>query len=297
MTNLDIPGLEKGDIEFAMKHINTLPKGEQLELLQMLDMLEKSKTIEKKQTSFLEFAQAMDPNFIVGEHHKIIARAIEKIASGELKRVIINIAPRHGKSHIMSYLFPAWFMGKFPDKKVIMASHTADLAVDFGRKVRNLVADPAYKEVFSEVTLQADSKASGRWGTNHGGEYYACGVGGALAGRGAHLCLGENTIIKVDDEEITIKDVRVGQRIATPTGWEVVTKKKLTTHQSKVIVNTSIEASHEHPFNTTRGWVHAGDIQIGDKLKTLTIWRSTWLRLNQITSTLLKTLHEKLGKV
>ena len=186
---LNIPGMEQGDIEYAMQHVDNLPKAEQIELNKLLDELVIKESVQDKQDSFLDFAQAMDQNFLVGEHHKIIARTIEKIATGELKRVIINIAPRHGKSHIMSYLFPAWFMGKFPDKKIIMASHTADLAVDFGRKVRNLVADPEYKKIFPEVDLQADSKASGRWGTNHGGEYYACGVGGALAGRGAHLCI------------------------------------------------------------------------------------------------------------
>ena len=187
--DLNIPGMAEGDIELALQHIDKLPRAEQLELYRLLTALDDQKEIDVKQNDFLKFAQAMDHNFMVGEHHKIIARTIEKIASGELKRVVINIAPRHGKSHIMSYLFPAWFMGKFPDKKVIMASHTADLAVDFGRKVRNLVADKEYQKIFPNVSLQADSKASGRWGTNHGGEYYACGVGGALAGRGAHLCI------------------------------------------------------------------------------------------------------------
>ncbi len=187
--DLNISGIRDEDLTLALENLDVLPKAEQIELDKLLDLLRDKKTIQNKQDSFLSFAQAMDANFLVGEHHKIIARTIEKIASGELKRVVINIAPRHGKSHIMSYLFPAWFMGKFPDKKIIMASHTADLAVDFGRKVRNLVADKEYQKIFPDVNLQADSKASGRWGTNHGGEYYACGVGGALAGRGAHLCI------------------------------------------------------------------------------------------------------------
>jgi predicted phage terminase large subunit-like protein len=187
--DLNIPGVREEDLQYALQHVDKLSKAEQIEFMQMLEALEGQKEVKDKQDNFLDFAQAMDANFMVGPHHKIIASTIEKIASGELKRVIINIAPRHGKSHIMSYLFPAWFMGKFPDKKIIMASHTADLAVDFGRKVRNLVADKEYQKIFPDVTLQADSKASGRWGTNHAGEYYACGVGGALAGRGAHLCI------------------------------------------------------------------------------------------------------------
>lgn len=186
---LEIPGVDPELVEQALQSIDTLPRNEQIELAEILDLYEQKKALQTRQTSFLEFAKAMDPNFIVGAHHKIIASTIERIARGELKRVIINIAPRHGKSHIMSYLFPAWFMGQFPNKKIIMASHTADLAVDFGRKVRNLVGSAEYQQIFPDVTLQADSKASGRWGTNHSGEYYACGVGGALAGRGADLCI------------------------------------------------------------------------------------------------------------
>jgi predicted phage terminase large subunit-like protein len=111
----------------------------------------------------------------------------EAIAKGEKKRVIVNIAPRHGKSELISYLAPAWFLGKYPNKKVIMGSHTADLAVNFGRRVRNLVGSEAYKDIFPQIELQSDSKSASRWGTNFNGEYFAIGVGGALAGRGADL--------------------------------------------------------------------------------------------------------------
>jgi predicted phage terminase large subunit-like protein len=111
----------------------------------------------------------------------------EAIAKGEKKRVIVNIAPRHGKSELISYLAPAWFLGKYPNKKVIMGSHTADLAVNFGRRVRNLVGSDSYKDIFPQIELQSDSKSASRWGTNFNGEYFAIGVGGALAGRGADL--------------------------------------------------------------------------------------------------------------
>ena len=124
----------------------------------------------------------------VGAHHEKLAKIFEQIANGEKKRVIVNIAPRHGKSELISYLAPAWFLGKYPDKKIIMASHTADLAINFGRRVRNLVGSDAYKDVFPNVELQADSKSASRWGTNHNGEYFAIGVGGALAEIGrAHV--------------------------------------------------------------------------------------------------------------
>jgi len=138
-------------------------------------------------TSFLEFIQHVYPGYMVGAHHARLAKIFEDIAAGKKKRVIVNIAPRHGKSELISYLAPAWFLGKFPHKKVIMASHTADLAVGFGRRVRNLVGSDAYKDIFPTVELQADSKSASRWGTNFNGEYFAIGVGGALAGRGADL--------------------------------------------------------------------------------------------------------------
>lgn len=137
--------------------------------------------------SLLSFAEHVYPGYKVGPHHRRLAKLFEEVAAGKKKRVIVNIAPRHGKSELISYLAPAWFLGKFPHKKVIMSSHTADLAVNFGRRVRNLVGSDAYKDIFPQVELQADSKSASRWGTNFNGEYFAIGVGGALAGRGADL--------------------------------------------------------------------------------------------------------------
>lgn len=137
--------------------------------------------------NFLTFIEHVYPGYKVGPHHRRLARIFEEIAEGKKKRVVVNIAPRHGKSEMISYLAPAWFLGKFPHKKIIMSSHTADLAVNFGRRVRNLVGSSVYKDIFPQVELQADSKSASRWGTNFQGEYFAIGVGGALAGRGADL--------------------------------------------------------------------------------------------------------------
>ena len=137
--------------------------------------------------SFLDFVKHVYPGYKVGPHHLKLAQIFEDIAAGKKKRVIVNIAPRHGKSELISYLAPAWFLGKYPQKKIIMASHTADLAVNFGRRVRNLVGSENYREIFPQIELQADSKSASRWGTNFNGEYFAIGVGGALAGRGADL--------------------------------------------------------------------------------------------------------------
>ena len=154
---------------------------------ELLKMYETNLTQEISQSSFLDFINHVYPGYKVGPHHLKLAQIFEDIAAGKKKRVIVNIAPRHGKSELISYLAPAWFLGKYPHKKVIMASHTADLAVNFGRRVRNLVGSHPYKEIFPQVELQADSKSASRWGTNFNGEYFAIGVGGALAGRGADL--------------------------------------------------------------------------------------------------------------
>jgi predicted phage terminase large subunit-like protein len=160
---------------------------EKRETLADLELWEKETMLKVGQNDLLAFADHVYPGYKVGPHHKRLAKIFEDIANGKKKRVIVNIAPRHGKSELISYLAPAWFLGKYPHKKVIMASHTADLAVNFGRRVRNLVNLDSYHDIFPQIELQQDSKSASRWGTNFNGEYFAIGVGGALAGRGADL--------------------------------------------------------------------------------------------------------------
>ena len=167
-----------------------IPSMQDDEKRKALDLIKKwyaDSTQEVGKDDFLTFIDHVYPGYKVGPHHKRLAKIFEEIAEGKKKRVIVNIAPRHGKSEMISYLAPAWFLGKYPHKKIIMSSHTADLAVNFGRRVRNLVGSEQYKDVFPQVELQADSKSASRWGTNYNGEYFAIGVGGALAGRGADL--------------------------------------------------------------------------------------------------------------
>lgn len=167
--------------------INRLPPEEKADLLKKLELLNEKKTQEKAEQSFLDFVETMWPAFIKGDHHEIMADAFERVASGELKRLIINMPPRHTKSEFASYLFPAWFLGKYPEKKIIQTAHTAELAVGFGRKVRNLIGNDDYQKVFKGIELSSDSKAAGRWNTNKGGDYFAIGVGGAVTGKGADV--------------------------------------------------------------------------------------------------------------
>jgi predicted phage terminase large subunit-like protein len=149
--------------------------------------LEQLKKIDYSKNNFLYFVKQMWPEFIAGAHHKIISDKLEGIATGKLKRLIVNMPPRHTKSEFASYLFPAWMIGRKPTMKIIQATHTTELAVSFGRKVKNLLERDDYKEIFPDANLSADSKASGRWDTKAGGMYYAVGVGSNLAGRGGDL--------------------------------------------------------------------------------------------------------------
>jgi predicted phage terminase large subunit-like protein len=171
------------------KILPMLNAAEQQKILAELQHLEQLKTRKGAQDYFMPFVNEMWPTFISGRHHAIMASAFERVANGECKRLIINMPPRHTKSEFASYLLPAWFLGKYPNKKVIQTSHTAELAVGFGRKVRNLVDQEAYKEIFPELSLQSDSKAAGRWNTSKGGDYFAIGVGGAVTGKGADLLI------------------------------------------------------------------------------------------------------------
>ena len=172
-----------------LNKISSLPQEEQAHILSLFDELEDAEQKEDAREYFMNFVRMAWPAFIGGRHHGIMAKAFERVASGELKRLIINMPPRHTKSEFASYLLPAWFLGRYPEKKIIQTAHTAELSVGFGRKVRNLVDSSDYKKIFPSIALRADSKAAGRWSTNKGGEYFAIGVGGAVTGKGADLLI------------------------------------------------------------------------------------------------------------
>jgi len=159
------------------------------EVLALEEMQQKLIIREKAQKDFMVFVKYVYENFIEGTHHKKIATLFEKLSTTPGSRIIVNMPPRHTKSEFASYLLPAWLIGKNPKLKIIQTTHTAELAVRFGRKVRNLMELQIYKDIFPDVDLRIDSKAAGRWETGQGGEYYAAGVGGAITGRGADLLI------------------------------------------------------------------------------------------------------------
>ena len=177
------------ELQSLEQNLGKMTPAQLRQLLEELDVTVEAKQKENCQENFMDFVHKVWPHFIDGAHHKEMASAFERVARGECKRLIINMPPRHTKSEFASYLLPAWFLGKFPKKKIIETAHTAELAVGFGRKVRNLVDSDVYKAIFPGVGLQSDSKAAGRWATNQGGDYFAIGVGGAVTGKGADILI------------------------------------------------------------------------------------------------------------
>ena len=176
--------LTRAEIIEYLGVVNSLPPEDRTKVYQLLEM----DRVERCRESFLYFVTQMWPGFISGKHHSMMASAFERVAAGTLKRLIINMPPRHTKSEFASYLLPSWFLGKYPQKKIIQTAHTAELAVGFGRKVRNLVQSENYAKVF-DTKLSSDSKAAGRWNTDKGGDYFAIGVGGAVTGKGADILI------------------------------------------------------------------------------------------------------------
>ena len=169
-----------------LSHLSEVEIKEILKLQERLSLLESQ---DKCKDSFMEYVRYIWPAFIEGDHHRLIADRLTQVSRGELKRLIVNMPPRHTKSEFASVYFPSWMMGLRPDMKIMQTTHTADLSINFGRKVRNLMDTEEYSQVFTDVKLAADSKSAGKWQTNRGGEYFAAGVGGAIAGRGADLLI------------------------------------------------------------------------------------------------------------
>lgn len=188
-----------------------MTKSQKLELLTLLEEKEKRLKLKEAQNDLIPFAHRVYPNFSEGRHHKVMSGIFKDIVEGRKKRVIINMPPRHGKSEFTSYLFAAWYLGRYPDHQLIMATHTASLSEDFGRRVRNLIDTPEYAEVFPQTRLSEDSTSAGSWNTSKGGKYYAVGVGGALAGRGANLLL-------IDDPH-SEQDLKSGTKTPFEQAW------------------------------------------------------------------------------
>jgi len=152
------------------------------------------------------YAIAQWPPFERARHHELIMSRLEAVERGEISRVMIFQPPRHGKSLIASGIFPAWYLGRHPDRHVIFATYGQELSDDFGRRVRNFLVDPVHQAIFPDCRLSEDSTAAHRFNTMQGGAYYAVGRGGPITGRGAHLLLLDDPI--KDREEANSETIR-----------------------------------------------------------------------------------------
>jgi predicted phage terminase large subunit-like protein len=175
-------------MKLTLDKFNLLPPDIQKEFLEAATLAKQKRGIEKAHNDFMSFVKRVWPEFIEGNHHKRIAEKFNDLANGKIKRLIINMPPRHTKSEFASFLLPAWMIGRKPNLKIIQSTHTTELAVRFGRKAKTLMDMPEYKEIF-KTRLREDSQAAGKWETEQGGEYYAAGVGSAITGRGADLLI------------------------------------------------------------------------------------------------------------
>ena len=165
-------------MQVNLEKIKKLPPDIRKDFYRLYLKYGEKKKVSKIRSDFLSFVKHIWPDFIQGYHHTIVAKKFNDLSTGKIKRLIINMPPRHTKSEFASSLLPAWMIGRNPKLKIIMTTHTGELAVRFGRKAKHLIDSPEYQEIF-KTTLQEDSKAAGRWETAQGGEYFAAGVGGA----------------------------------------------------------------------------------------------------------------------
>lgn len=206
-----LKGLTEEEARTLTQRLPHMTVAEKMHLCDMLEERERRSTLDTARASMLGHAHHLYPGFKEGPHHRALSKIFEDVISGKKKRVIINIAPRMGKSEFSSYLFPSYFIGKFPDKKIIMGTHTSGLSEDFGRRVKNLVDTEEYQELYPGTMIAADQKAAGKWSTSRGGQYYAVGVGGSIAGRGADLF--------VIDDPHSEQDVKANSRLAFDSAW------------------------------------------------------------------------------
>lgn len=181
--------------------------------------------------SLVDFAKYTNDLYVPAEHHKLIADKLEAVARGDIKRLMITMPPRHGKSELASRRFPAWYLGKNPSAQIIAASYNSDLASDFGREVRNIVSSPEYKAIF-DVNLAQDSQAANRWHTDCKGMYVAAGVGTAVTGRGADILL-------IDDPFKDREEADSERRRETVWGWYTSTAyTRLMPNGAIIVINT-----------------------------------------------------------
>jgi predicted phage terminase large subunit-like protein len=167
--------------------------------------------IEQAQNKLLYYAALQFPGYIFGKHHTLIAQHLEMVEQRKITRLMINLAPRHGKTMLVSEFFGAWYLGKNPEHQVIASTYAKDRAEDTGLKIKQLIEDPVHKMIFPECILKKDSRSKTKLTSTKGGNYFSVGVGGAITGRGAHLLLLDDLIKSRDEADSVTAKRRLGK--------------------------------------------------------------------------------------
>ena len=206
-----------------------------------LTALKRRKAALSAKDDMLHFAQFMRPDpddhenadksgYFIAKHHKVMAAALESVERGDFNRLMIDLAPRHGKSEIVSRLFPAGYVGKDPTRSVIFATYNQDLANDFGRDVRNIMQDPLYQQVFPNVSLKTGAASVDRLEVENGGKLFFVGVGGAITGRGATLIIGDDFLKgRAEADSPTMRE-RLWK------WWNENLKTRLLSHEGRIVL-------------------------------------------------------------
>ena len=231
--------------------------------------------------SLTAFAALMHHKFEPVWHHRLIARAMERVASGdpEWSRLLISLPPRHGKTLLVSAMFPPWYMSTRPNHNVIVATYGGEYADDLGRAARAVASDPIF-ESLTGCGPDTDTQAIAKWKLTNASQYYAVSVGSSLTGRGAN-CLTAKTIIETDTGPRTIKAIFASFDGGTPIDvlshgpngpeFKRVTAVKRswsrTLHRVTSTMGTTVDATAEHRFFVAgRGWIETTDLNPGDTL-------------------------------
>ena len=212
----------------------TLPPERQALLLPLLRRHVHHTRLTRARHNFYDFCQFAEKHYVKGAHLELLTKKLQAVVDGKIKRLIVCMPPRHSKSRHSSELFPPYFLGHFPDQPVMILSHTYDLSKKFGRYVRDMISSPEYHELFPDTVIKRDQTAVGEWATTEGAHFFAAGVDGAIAGRGAGLLVVDDM---VRDADALAGQTRpeVFQRIYD---WYFQARQRLMPGGSIVIVNT-----------------------------------------------------------
>jgi len=145
----------------------------------------------------LTFCQLMSPGYIDKDFLKVLCEHLEAIERRDIRFLMVNMPPQHGKSHTVSENFPAWYLGRHPTEDVIICSYAESLAQTFNRRVRDRLYDDNWP--FPDVKIRPDLAGVEEWGTTKGGTCRAKGTSGGITGRGAHLFVMDDLLADADE--------------------------------------------------------------------------------------------------